>query len=88
MIPRIVDARHAGNYRVWLRFDDGLTGETDLADQLWGLVFEPLQDIGTFAKVRLESATDTISWACGADFSPTWLHERLRTAQGQGVAAK
>jgi hypothetical protein len=40
-MPRAIDARHAGKYRVWLRFDDDLTGEIDLQDELWGPVFEP-----------------------------------------------
>ena len=40
MLPRVVDTRHAGDYLVWLRFSDGLSGEIDRADQLWGPVFE------------------------------------------------
>ena len=88
MLPRVVDARHAGQYRVWLRFADGLTGEIDLADQLWGAVFEPLRNIETFANVRVDTQTDTIVWPNGADVSPTWLHEQLRAAQSTKAAAE
>ena len=42
-VPRVTDIRHAGGYRVWLRFADGLTGEIDLSDALWGPMFEPLR---------------------------------------------
>lgn len=30
MMPRVVEAKHLGGYRVWLRFKDGLEGELDL----------------------------------------------------------
>jgi Protein of unknown function (DUF2442) len=88
MLPRIVDARYAGGYRVWLRFADGVTGEVDLAAELSGSVFEPLRTIETFAKVRLDLDTDTIAWPNGADFSPTWLREQLVEIQGKTAAAE
>ena len=88
MLPRVVDARHAGGYRVWLKFADGLTGEIDLADQIWGAMFEPLRDLETFAKVRVDAEFDTIVWPNGADLSPTWLHDQLRAAQDTTAAAE
>ncbi len=88
MMPRIVDAKHAGGYRIWLRFTDGLTGEVDLADELWGEIFEPLRAIEEFAKVRLDTGTDTITWPNGADFSPSWLHEQLSKAGKKAAAAE
>ena len=78
MLPCVVDARHAGKYRVWLRFSDGLSGEIDLADQLWGPVFEPLKAVDEFAKLRVDQDTDTIAWPNGADLSPSWLYDRLK----------
>ena len=74
MIPRIIDARHAGGYRVWLRFADGLTGEIDVERELWGPAFEPLKDVVEFAKLRFEP----IVWPNGADFAPEFLHDELR----------
>ena len=87
MLPRVIDAHYAGEYRVWLRFSDGLTGEIDLADQLWGPVFEPLKDPAFFAKMCVEPDTDTITWPNGADLSPSWLHEKLRVNR-QSTAAE
>jgi Protein of unknown function (DUF2442) len=88
MLPRIVDARHAGGFRVWLRFADGLTGEIDLTDQLFGPVFEPLKNLDVFAQVRIDPETDTITWPNGADFSPTWLREQLLANQNNTAAAE
>ncbi|MFM9941331.1 MAG: DUF2442 domain-containing protein [Hyphomicrobiaceae bacterium] len=88
MLPRVIDARHAGAYRVWLRFSDGLSGEIDLADQLWGPIFEPLKSVDAFAKLRVDRDTDAIVWENGADLSPTWLHAKLSAAQADAAAAE
>lgn len=80
MMPRVIDARHAGKYRVWLRFDDGLSGEIDLENELWGPVFEPLKDVAEFAKVRFDPEADTIVWPNGADLAPEFLYDELKAA--------
>jgi len=85
---RVVDARYAGEYRVWLRFADGLSGELDLAAELWGPIFEPLKDKTEFAKLRADPDLDTIVWPNGADFSPEWLRERLEAALAKKGAAE
>lgn len=87
-LPKVVDARYAGGYSVWLRFADGLSGEVDLRAELWGPVFEPLKDQAEFAKLRADPELDTIVWPNGADFSPEWLHAALATAVAQKSAAE
>ena len=87
MYPRLTDAKHAGHHRVWLKFADGCEGEIDLEDELWGEVFEPLKDVGEFAKLRLHPELDTIGWPTGADLAPEFLYERLKiTLDGQSGA--
>jgi Protein of unknown function (DUF2442) len=86
MIPRVIDARHAGGYRVWLRFADGLTGEIDLESELWGEVFEPLKDVAEFAKLRADPELDTIVWPNGADFAPEFLYEQVQKARARSAA--
>jgi hypothetical protein len=34
MMPKVVEAKYLGGYRVWLRFKDGLEGELDLQAEL------------------------------------------------------
>jgi hypothetical protein len=86
MIPRVIDARHAGGYRVWLRFADGLTGEIDLEAELWGDVFEPLKDVAEFAKLRADPELDTIVWPNGADLAPEFLYEQVKKARARSAA--
>ena len=39
-------------YRLYLEFNNGVTGEVNLIDELWGEVFEPLTDATLFATAR------------------------------------
>ena len=73
----LVEARHVGGFRVWLRFEDGLEGELDLGPELYGEVFEPLKDPGFFARFTVDH---TLTWPNGADFAPEFLHARLSAA--------
>jgi hypothetical protein len=86
MIPTVIDARHAGGYRVWVRFADGLTGEIDLEAELWGPVFLPLKDVSEFAKLRVEPEFGTIVWPNGADFAPEFLYDELKAALATSAA--
>ncbi|MEQ1891525.1 MAG: DUF2442 domain-containing protein [Planctomycetota bacterium] len=79
MLVSVVEARHLGGHRVWLRFDDGLAGELDLRDELHGPLFEPLMDPAVFAAFEVEY---TLVWKNGADFAPEFLHERVQAARG------
>ncbi len=86
MLPKVIDARYAGKYRAWLRFADGLSGEIDLASELWGVMFEPLKDEAFFAQLRVDPELDTIVWPNGADLSPQWLHDQLKAQENAAAA--
>lgn len=79
MIPRIMEARYVDGYTIWLRFNDGVEGEVDLKDELWGTVFEPLKDLNRFRQFCVHPELHTIVWDNGADFSPEFLHSCIRT---------
>jgi hypothetical protein len=87
MLPKVIDARHAGGYKVWLRFADGLRGEIDLSVELCGKASEPLRAIDASSKFRVYDDLDTIVWPTGADLSPQWLHDRLE-APSKAAAAE
>ena len=77
MIPRLVDMKYVAGYKVWISFEDGIEGEIDLEDELWGEVFEPLRKCAYFRTVRLDSELNTICWENGADFAPEFLYAKL-----------
>ncbi len=72
MIPKLIEIRYLTDYRVWLRFADGVQGEVDLAHELWGEVFEPLKDTDYFQRFFLEGGT--VAWPNGADVAPETLY--------------
>ncbi len=74
----VVDTRHLGGHRVWLRFDDGLEGEVDLRGALRGPIFEPLQDPARFAGFTVDV---TLTWPNGADLAPESLYARVLDAR-------
>ena len=78
MLPRIEVAEYTGDYRIRLRFADGVEGEVDLEDELWGEVFEPLRDKARFSAFSVDAELETIVWPNGADFAPEFLYQRLR----------
>ncbi|MBK7359784.1 MAG: DUF2442 domain-containing protein [Saprospiraceae bacterium] len=72
-VIRVIDAKHLESFKLSLKFNDGLTGEVDLENELYGEIFEPLNNIDYFKKFTLD--TWTICWPNGADFSPEFLYE-------------
>lgn len=76
MIPKVVEVQPMEGYRLWLRFHDGTTGIVDLSGELWGEMFEPLQDVGMFAQASLDPELETVTWPNGADLAPEFLYEQ------------
>jgi Protein of unknown function (DUF2442) len=70
----VVRARYVRGHTIWLRFKDGVEGEVDLAPELWGPIFAPLQNVEYFKKFKVKGST--IEWPNGADFAPEFLHLR------------
>ena len=75
MLVYVVEASYRGDHRAWLKFNDGLEGEVDLASELGGEVFESLRDTAYFASFRVD---ETLTWPTGADFAPEFLHDLVR----------
>lgn len=75
MFLHVSKVTYLRDYKLRLDFDDGTAREVDLANELYGEVFEPLKDLDLFKQVYLNPDTSTIEWPNGADFAPEFLHE-------------
>lgn len=62
-------------YKLRLTFSNQAAGEVDLAQELYGDIFEPLKDVEYFKQVFLNPETNTIEWPNGADFAPEFLYD-------------
>lgn len=80
----VIDVRVLQDFRIWLRFNDGIEGVANLEQTLDGAVFEPLRDPAVFAHARLDPELRTVAWTNGADMAPEFLHGLVTAAAGSG----
>ena len=80
MIPKVVEVTPLDGYKLWLRFQDGVSGTVDLSAELWGPMFEPLKDVTFFAQVAVHRELETVTWPNGADLAPEFLYRAAQQA--------
>jgi hypothetical protein len=61
------------DYKLKVRFNNGIEGVVDLEPELYGEIFEPLRDTTLFRRVFLTNRT--LEWPNGADFATEFLLE-------------
>ena len=69
--------RPLAGYRLRVEFTDGLCGDIDLSDRLFGSMFEPLKDERLFAQAFIDDY-GAIAWPNGADLAPDALHASIQ----------
>jgi len=76
MHPRITSVRHIEDYKLELRFTDGVRAELDFRSKVVGRggVFAPLEDIDFFRRVQVDKEAGTLIWPNGVDFCPDVLY--------------
>lgn len=80
--PRVIHVAPLDGFRLAVEFSDGVRGEVDLADDLWGPVFEPLRDRALFVQAEVDRF-GAVCWPNGADLAPDALHARLAGAAAE-----
>jgi hypothetical protein len=73
-LPRVKDARVLHPYVIEVTFTDGTRRRIDLADEIWGTVFEPLENPDYFT-LQMYVGTGSIEWPSGASIAPEALYE-------------
>ena len=76
---RAVSVKPLPGYHLHVVFADGVEGEVDLSDRLFGPVFEPLKDPAMFAQAGIDEF-GVVCWPNGADLAPDALYEALAGA--------
>lgn len=77
-LPVVLHAEYRGEFKIRVVFNDGVEGTIDFSDWLTGPVFEPLRDLGYFARFFVEGGT--VTWPNGADIAPETIHERAKAS--------
>jgi len=74
----IVKAELKDDYKVFVEFNDGLSGVIDFKEKLQNdnrQIIKDLLDINKFRTAKLD--LDTLCWDNGVDFAPEYLYEKL-----------
>ena len=75
MFLHVENLEYLEAYKLRLTFNSQVTQDIDLSTEIYGEIFEPLNDIEYFQQVFLNPETKTIEWPNGADFAPEFLYE-------------
>jgi len=72
----VVEANYTEDYKVFIEFNTGRSGEIDLKDIIYEYsIAKPLRDLKNFSKFFLDS-WPTLAWECGFDIAPEALYEK------------
>ncbi len=74
---RIIKAKPLPNYRLWLKYSDGVEGEVDLSHLVGKGVFKAWQDEEFFNSIRINEETHTVEWEGGIDLCPDNLYAKI-----------
>ncbi len=86
MILHTIEVQALPDYRLFLRFNNGMAGEVSLAGKLDGEVFEALHDPDVFATATQHPVMRTVAWSNGADLAPEYLFDLMQSQQVQRAA--
>ena len=75
-MPKLIEVKALPEYRIRLRYDDGVQGDVDLSDLVGRGVFQAWADPAVFIGVRLGSH-GAIEWSPDLDLCPDAMYLRL-----------
>lgn len=85
MILHTTSVEYLGDYRLFLSFNNGESGEADLSGRLHGEVFDRLKDKSLFATAYQHPMARTVAWDSGADLAPEYLLDLVRKQRQQAA---
>jgi Protein of unknown function (DUF2442) len=85
MFLHVTEVKPLENYRLHIRFDNGVSGIVDLRHRLTGTMFTPLLNPELFITAYIHPELQTVVWANGADLAPEYLLDVL--SQQSDIAA-
>lgn len=79
-VTRVVDVEPRDGFQIWVRFDDGTTGNVELGDLAERGVFKIWADRHVFESVHISDA-GAVEWPGDVDLCPDALYLRLTGKQ-------
>jgi hypothetical protein len=76
MLYDVVEVRALPEFRLWLRFEDGLEGEVDLSDMAGRGVFRRwTENPAEFLEAEVDAKSGTVVWPGALDVAPDRLYK-------------
>jgi uncharacterized protein YkvS len=78
MLVWVIKAELRENYKIYIEFNDGLSGIIDFKDKITTdhrSIIKELADKNKFNKIKIER--HTVCWDNGVDFAPEYLYEQV-----------
>ena len=86
---RVTDCRASEDYRLWLRFEDGVEGSVFLGNLLEIGAFRTWRDVTHFCRVVVDPAEATVVWEGGIRLDPDILYQDLLSMRaGKGFSSQ
>ena len=74
---RVTACKAEDDYKLWIRFDDGLEGSVFLGNLLEIGAFKLWRDVREFEKVSVDPESATVTWEGGIRLDPEILYQDL-----------
>lgn len=83
----IVAVQALPEYRLALRFADGVEGEVDVSDLAGHGVFAAWRDPAIFSQAFIDRESGTVAWPGGIDLAPDRLYREIAGATNRRASA-
>jgi len=78
---RVTECKASRDYRLWLRFEDGLEGSVFLGNLVDLGPFSVWRDVDQFCRAAVDTETATVVWDGGIQFDPDILYQDLLSSR-------
>lgn len=78
---RVTDCKASRDYKLWLRFEDGLEGSVFLGNLLELGPFSAWRDVDEFCRAAVDREAATVVWDGGIQFDPDILYQDLLSSR-------
>ena len=78
---RVTDCKASRDYRLWLRFEDGLEGSVFLGNLVDLGPFIAWRDVDQFCRAAVDRKAATVVWEAGIQFDPDILYRDLLSSR-------
>lgn len=79
---KVMQCRASRDYRLWLRFDDGLEGSVFLGNMLEVVAFKAWRNVDEFCRAAIDPCASTVVWNDGIRLDPDILYQDLVANKG------